>query len=78
MTAPVKLSRARQRGLEVLDRHGSCRRSNYTCCPNMAVHAGAVYWQTADWLIEHGYAVEPVVNRIELSDAGRNLLAALR
>lgn len=46
----ARLTEARRRGLEVLlDRRG--RRSNET---NRQV--GYVYWQTADWLVENGYA----------------------
>lgn len=42
---------ARLRALEVLDQHGTVHVSNHTDKTGRAV-----YWMTANWLVEQGYA----------------------
>lgn len=44
---------ARLRALEVLDQYGTVHISNQT---SHSLHH--VYWQTAAWLVEQGYAVK--------------------
>lgn len=49
----ARLTEARRRGLEVLlDRRGRRRLVSF----ERNAHVGYVYWQTADWLVENGYA----------------------
>jgi hypothetical protein len=65
-----RMSAARRRGLKALVvKGGTGRRSNVT-----DVSLGYCYWQTADWLVEKGFAYFPSGSDIvSLTDRGRDL-----
>ena len=56
-TAP-RLTNARLRALNVLSLTGTARRSDHTGIHRTAGRGpeAFVYWQTAEWLVEHGLA----------------------
>jgi len=61
----IKFSPARHRALEELvGNGGEARISNRT-------DVGAVYWQSANWLVDHGLARLVTLDRIEVTDLGR-------
>lgn len=61
----IKFSPARHRALEQLvSSGGEARISNRT-------GDGAVYWQSANWLVDHGLARLVTLDRIEVTDLGR-------
>lgn len=67
MTTP-KLTPARRRALAALAQHDGIGRYSNTTDPD----AGTIYWQTADWLITHGYATRGP-DFLTLTHAGRQL-----
>ncbi len=70
-----KLTPARRRALAVLAAaertNTTVRWSNLTSQPD--VKHPCVYWQTCDWLVEQGLAVEDGIRLIRLTPAGRVL-----
>lgn len=77
----MRLTPARRHALDVLahtDRHhGVARYSNHTTRPDDPWPG--IYWQSADWLVAHGYAVitRHGRERVAITDAGRALHAEL-
>lgn len=65
-TAP-KLTDARRRALAVLAAHRAPLKSNET----IEGGNGRIYWQTAEWLLEVGYAKPGAPPSLEITDAGR-------
>jgi hypothetical protein len=66
----VKLTPARRRGLHAIAaKHPEpARRSNET-----NVRLGYCYWQSADWLVEHGYATFHSWTYVALTEKGVQL-----
>lgn len=66
----------RAHALAVLADHGTARESNRTDSDG----EGRIYWQTANWLVEEGYAdlrVGPVGWWYDLTAKGRDLIKEL-
>lgn len=71
----LSLTRARQRGLEVLAIDGRARESNSTVITDHQ-RRRCVYWQTSQWLVEAGLADRiPVTCDIVITPLGRHELA---
>ena len=77
----MKLTPARRSGLEVLAITGYADYSNETKVQPRGDFGGRIYWQTADWLLENGYARTTDGSRtspsLVITDAGRRLAAEL-
>lgn len=65
------LTAARRNALHVFTWHSQARYSNET-----SPGRGLIYWQAADWLVDQGLVVR-TADRLELTDAGQDLLADL-
>jgi hypothetical protein len=66
----LKLTPAVLQVVGILARQGPCRRSNVTDSI-----AGYVYWQSADWLIQRGWARSRTANTVELTAKGHEMAA---
>lgn len=76
MTASLKLTDARKRGLRVLldaDAAGRLAWVSNETTPQNELRDARVYWQVADWLIREGLATHGF-DHLTLTDAGRHLL----
>lgn len=71
MAEKLKLTPARLNGLRELASNGQARISNRT-------DAGTVYWQTATWLIERKLAFRIGLERLLITDLGRETWEAQR
>lgn len=63
---------ARLRALQVLDQFGTARYSNVTTDMAHRVIGATpcIYWQSANWLIEQGFARLEGVDRLHITSAG--------
>lgn len=70
MTAQPKLTPARLKALQVLVVNEDA--NHFVMYSNQTDLRGSIYWQTADWLLDVGYAARRHGKALILTDAGRD------